>query len=101
MPQKLKDIFDALNSDLAIAIKNCRRLSLWNRVVDERVQKMTEAVKIRNRILYVSTSSSAWASELTFMKQAFIKKFNLLAGEEAIFDIRFKTAGLETQVGGK
>jgi predicted nucleic acid-binding Zn ribbon protein len=55
------------------------------------VGRHTEAVKIRNRVLYVSTSTSTWAHELSFIKKEIIKKFNARAGEEAIRDIRFKS----------
>jgi len=89
MEQKLVDILSSLNTK---AIKACGLLAIWDRVVDERVRKHTEPIKITNRKLYVTTSSSAWAQELTFLKTEIIEKFNSTAGEEAISDIRFSAS---------
>ena len=91
MYNRLVDILDGLDGAMAGAVKSCRLISLWGEVVDGRVKKHAEAVKIRNRVLYVATSSSAWAQELTYLKREIIKKFNEKAGEEAIRDIRFKS----------
>lgn len=93
MAQRLSEILDGMEIGMGRTIGACRMLSLWSRVVDERVGKQTEAVKIRNRVLYVSASTSAWAQELSFLKNEFIKKFNAEAGKEAIQDIRFKAGG--------
>lgn len=93
MAQKLSEILNGMEIGIGRTIAACRTLSLWNRVVGERVGKQTEAVKIRNRVLYVSTSSAAWAQELSFLKNEFIKKFNAEAGKEAIQDIRFRSGG--------
>lgn len=94
MPQSLAEIIEELGSTSWGAIKNCRLLSLWSKVVDDRVQKNTDPVKIRNKVLYVSTTSSTWAQELSFLKQEIIKKFNQAASEEAIKDIRFVARGM-------
>lgn len=87
MTEKLGNILEEVSLPL---IKNCRILSLWPQVVDERVKKNTEAIKIMNRTLYISTSSPVWAQELSFLKREIIKKFNQEAGEEVISDIKFK-----------
>ncbi|MFH1684537.1 MAG: DUF721 domain-containing protein [Candidatus Margulisiibacteriota bacterium] len=93
MAKKLGDILDGLETGMGRSIQICSLLSLWEKVVDERVGKHTEAIKIRNGILYVSASSPAWAQELTFLKRDIIKKFNLQAGKEVINDIKFKSGG--------
>lgn len=94
MPQKLEEILNGIDAGFLGAIKNCKLLLLWNQVVDERVQRQTEAVKIQYKTLHVSTSSPTWAHELNFLKRDIIKKFNQIAGEEAISDIRFKVRGI-------
>lgn len=93
MAQQLADILDGMETGLAKSIKICGLLGLWDKVVDERVGKHTEAIKISNRILYVATSSSTWAQELSFLKKNFIEKFNKEAGKEVIKDIKFKSGG--------
>lgn len=93
MAQKLADILAGLQSSAGKAVEICGALSLWGQVVDERVNKHTEPIKISNRTLYVSTSSSAWAQELTFLKKEIMEKFNGLAGKAAIRDIKFSAKG--------
>jgi len=90
--EKISAILERLDQGYSLALKNCRMVSLWEQIVDERVQKNTEPIKIRNRTLYVSASSSTWAQELTFLKKEIMKKFNEKAGEEIIRDIRFKSS---------
>jgi len=92
VPQKLQSILSHLGGGFSAALKNCELLSLWPQVVDDRVGKNTEPVKIKNRTLYVAAASPAWAQELSFLKREIINKFNLMAGEEVISDIRFKSA---------
>lgn len=90
MPELVADIFGRLDDGVARAVRNCRLVGLWGQVVDERVGRHTEAVKIASRILFVSTSSPVWAQELTFLKPALIARFNELAGDNVISDIKFK-----------
>lgn len=91
MVQKLADIFRTMDEGVGRTLSNCQLIGLWAEVIDERVRKNTEPIKIRNRTLYVSTSSSTWAQELSFFKRELIQKFNAKAGREAIRDIRFKS----------
>ncbi|MBU0672057.1 MAG: DUF721 domain-containing protein [Candidatus Margulisbacteria bacterium] len=93
MGSRLGEILEGMDVGFAHTVKLCGLLSLWEQVVDERIGKQTEAIKIRNQILYVSTSSPAWAQELTFLKGEIISKFNDQAGKEAIKDIKFKSGG--------
>ena len=90
MAQRLGEVLGGIKSGVGRMLKLCQALSIWEKVVDERVGKHTEAVKIRNSVLYVSTSSTTWAQELSFLKNEFIEKFNAEAGAEVIKDIRFK-----------
>jgi len=91
MAHRLADILISLEGCVGVAIKNCNLLSLWGEVVDERAGKHAEAVKIKNRTLYVSTSTSTWAQELSFLKEDIIKKFNQRAGREVIRDVMFRS----------
>jgi predicted nucleic acid-binding Zn ribbon protein len=91
--EKLADILGQMDTGIARSVKLCGFLALWDEVVDERVRKNASAVKIRNRTLYISTSSPAWAQELTFLKTEFVAKFNQRAGKEVIRDIRFSASG--------
>ena len=93
MTERLSEILEGIEAGFGRTVKACRLLSLWDRVVDDRVGRQTEAVKIRNRVLYVRAASPAWAQELSFLKCEIIKKFNSEAGKEAILDIKFKAGG--------
>ncbi|MBN3033116.1 MAG: DUF721 domain-containing protein [Candidatus Saganbacteria bacterium] len=90
MPEQLLEIFSRLDEKVGRAIRNCRLTALWPQVVDERVSRNTEAVKLVNRTLYIATASPVWAQELTFLKPAIIKRFNERAGAEVVSDIKFK-----------
>jgi predicted nucleic acid-binding Zn ribbon protein len=93
MTQKLSEVLAGIEGGAGNALGACRLLSLWEKVVDERVGKQTEAIKIRNRTLYVSTATPAWAQELSFLKREIVKKFNAEAGKDVIRDIKFKAGG--------
>ena len=93
MTQPIAEILNKLDTNFGRTVKLCGWLTLWDRVVDDRVRKHTEAVKIRNRVLHVATSSATWANELSFLKGKFVQKFNDEAGQEIIRDIKFKAGG--------
>lgn len=92
MAKKLSDILAGLETGIGKAVRICGLLSLWEKVVDEKIRKNASAVKIANRTLFISTSSPAWAQELSFLKTEIIRKFNEKAGREEIKDIRFRTS---------
>ena len=93
MTERLMDILEQSQSKIGWTITACRQLSIWEKVVDARVARQTEPIKIRNKVLYVSTSTSTWAQELSLLKREIINKFNLTAGHEVIRDVRFKATG--------
>lgn len=93
MTQKLSEILAGMECGAGRALSACKLLALWERVVDKRVGRQTEAVKIRNRVLYVTASSATWAQELSFLREEIINKFNAEAGREVIRDIKFKSGG--------
>ena len=93
MPQQIAEIFGRLDEGFVRTVRNCQLVTLWGEVVDAKIARNTEAVKITGHTLYVSTSSSAWAQELSFLKKTIIARFNDRAGEEAIRDIKFKASG--------
>ena len=66
MPEQVGKIIQ--NGDFAWVIRNCNLLTIWEKVIDERARKHTEPISIRNRVLNVSTSTSTWAYELSFLK---------------------------------
>lgn len=89
MPESLQNILGTQNENLGSALEICKLMALWPQVVDERVGKHTEPIKISNKIMYVSTSSAAWAQELSYLKKEIVEKFNQKAGKPVLYDIRF------------
>ncbi len=91
MVEKLADILGGIEHGIGRTVRLCGLLNLWEEIVDERVRRNASALKIRNRTLYISTSSPAWAQELSFLKKEIIQKFNEKAGKEAISDVKFRS----------
>jgi predicted nucleic acid-binding Zn ribbon protein len=87
--ERVGDILGKMQDGVGGAVKLCQLLSLWGTAVDEKIARNSTAKKICHRVLYVSASSPAWAEELSFLKKEIMQKFNSLAGEEVIKDIRF------------
>lgn len=92
MTEKLGEILRGLDYGIGKSIELSNSLAAWGEIVDVRVSQHTEAVKISNKTLFIKTSSAAWANELTFLKPAFISKFNQRVGKAVIEDIRFQNA---------
>jgi predicted nucleic acid-binding Zn ribbon protein len=66
---------------------------LWEESISQEIAKQTEAVKVKNRILYVNAKSPVWAQELNFLKKEIMDRINEKAGFMAVKDIRFKAGG--------
>jgi predicted nucleic acid-binding Zn ribbon protein len=91
LTEALADIFKKAGASKLIEYSKI--VLLWKDCVTPEIAKQTEAVKIRNRILYVETRSPVWAQELNFFKEDIKEKLNQKAGYQAINDIRFKAGG--------
>jgi predicted nucleic acid-binding Zn ribbon protein len=62
----------------------------WKEIVGDIVYKNTQVVGIKNKILRVTVKSSAWAMELSFIKDKIMEKINRLCGKNVVEDIYFK-----------
>lgn len=93
MSPSISEILKEEKTGIGRTIKLCNLLGLWTKVAGEKISEKTEAVKIYNSCLHINTTSAAWANELSFLKTEFVEKFNHLAGEEIIRDIKFKAGG--------
>lgn len=69
-----------------------RLLKYWPEAVGAVVAAHTRPVSIQRAVLWVATSSAAWAQTLTFERQRLLKKLNG-ALPTPLVDIRFSTAG--------
>lgn len=67
-------------------------LPIWAKVVGPKVAAHTRPLSIQRQVLWVATSSAAWAQNLTFGRQTLILKLNQNL-PQPLLDIRFSTAG--------
>ncbi len=71
-------------------------LTCWPEIVGSLVAKHTRPTSIRKRVLYVATSSAAWAQNLGFERPRLLQKLNPVLAEflsdGELLDIRFSTA---------
>lgn len=67
-----------------------RVLSQWQQLMGDAVAKRTEALSIRQQVLYVTVNSSVMRDELYQSKTEIIAKINTAAGMELIKDIFLK-----------
>jgi predicted nucleic acid-binding Zn ribbon protein len=66
-------------------------LACWFQVVGPAVAAQTRPISIQRRVLHVATSSSVWASNLTFERQRILDKLSTCL-PYSLSDIRFSTA---------
>jgi hypothetical protein len=72
-------------------VKAKEAVSRWPLVVDEYVQLHTEAVMVKDRVLFVHTDSSALASELTLREEEHRNRLNRALNMELVRRIVFKS----------
>jgi hypothetical protein len=77
--------------ELRHQIKIREALVAWPKISDEYTARHTEAVMVKDRILYVNTDSSALASELTLRGSELLKRLNRELGTPLIQRILFKS----------
>lgn len=85
-------------------VKIREALFAWHRISDDYTARHSEAVMVKDRILYVNTDSSALASELTLRWQEMLERINRELGTPILRRILFKSgrvARLEVKKGQK
>jgi predicted nucleic acid-binding Zn ribbon protein len=65
----------------------------WEQIVGPRIAAHTEAVRVEDGKVYVRAASSAWKTELVFMKSDIIDRLNRAVGKRVITDIVFVGGG--------
>jgi hypothetical protein len=98
--KQLKDIYQEI-IEKGGERKNTYKMYLWNRLwktaVDKKISQNTEPYKIIDNVLYVLTSSSVWAHELTQLKSEIIEKINQNSANDRIKDIQFKSGSINNE----
>jgi predicted nucleic acid-binding Zn ribbon protein len=70
-----------------------RAVTVWDRVVGDKVSRHTKAEWIDQGELLVLVDSHVWIQELVFLKPEIVKKLNAELGQEIVKDIRFLLMG--------
>jgi hypothetical protein len=97
MVQQFTNVFYELlqeNPKLKKRIAEYQVLDLWSTAVPGNAAKHSSAEKINKGILFVNTSSGAWAQQLSLLKPKIIKNLNAKLPEPLIKDIRFHPSGI-------
>jgi predicted nucleic acid-binding Zn ribbon protein len=74
-------------------MKEVSSMSLWPQVVGELIASKTRPTRVRGSRLWVEVSSSAWMSELLYLKPTLIARINKSLGDKVIKDIVFTNKG--------
>ena len=64
-------------------------LKFWPKAVGEKIALQTRPDCLRNKTLFVKTTSSVWVQQLHFMKEEIRQRLNQLAGKTVVNEIRF------------
>lgn len=71
-------------------INRYRFIQHWQEIVGDSIAKKSRPETLRNGILKVRVADSSWAQELTFHKQAILKRIKRFVAEsEAPADVQF------------
>lgn len=70
-------------------------LQCWKTLVSPQVAAHTRPLYIKRQVLWVATSSSAWAQNLAFSRYRLLKQLNAQL-DEPLLEIRFSSAGWHT-----
>ena len=62
----------------------------WEKIIPQAEDGYTRPLVIKNKVLLIIVSNSAWLHQLTLQKQGIIKRTREIIGEGIINDIRFK-----------
>ena len=81
----------ARHPEFRYQLKVREALPAWSRISDEYTSRHTEAVMVKDSILYVNTDSSALASELTLRGDELLDRLHRELGGEVLKRIVFKS----------
>lgn len=82
----LQDFFED-NTELHERILQIRIKRGWGEVLGPMIQQYTQNIFIKNRILYVSLTSSVLRNELMMSREKLVRSLNHYAGAAVILDI--------------
>jgi len=89
---KLSDIIENYIKEkkLKSKLNSSKIFNYWEEIVGKEIAKNSKPEKLKNKILYISTSNPIWATELSLLSQELIKKINEFLKEEAVTSLKVK-----------
>jgi hypothetical protein len=69
--------------------QNLLIVQIWDEMVGELVSKNTNPLNFSAGVIYVEISNSAWANEMSFLKEDIIAKYNERFRKQLVKEIRF------------
>ncbi len=87
--QNIGELVGDLLKELRIdhKLKEVRIINSWGELLGTNIQRATNNIFVKNRVLFVYLKSPIVRNELMMMKSAIIKKLNEQVGEKVIDDI--------------
>ena len=82
----LRDFFED-NTELYEKMLEIRVQRAWGEVLGPMIQQYTRNIYVRDKVLYVSLTSSVLRSELTLCRERLVKSLNDYAGSAVLRDI--------------
>lgn len=93
--ERLSDVMDAAYPGHTPKDNLCRKVfGLWAQIIPERTLHHARPVDIHDGVLWVHTSSAAWASELHFWREPLLVALKEKIPSLTIRDIRFRQGPL-------
>ena len=96
MTIQIKEILNELilrRPEFKKKLREQESFSVWDEVLKSDISKNTRPSRIRDGVLFVETTTSAWANELNFLKSDIISKINGRLGDGVVKDIYFHVTG--------
>ncbi len=97
MFKSIKTVLNDLVKDMGIGdeIEGNRVFVVWDEVVGDVVAKNAQPQFFRKGMLFIETTSSVWAQELSMMRHCLIDALNERLERSLIREIRFKATATE------
>lgn len=84
--KSMKDLMGEFSQQKTMAkpMQEARVVNIWPDVVGKVINKYTEKIFVKNKVLYVQVQHAALKNELIYMQEQIIEKVNKELAEEAL-----------------
>ncbi|HKI82824.1 MAG TPA: DUF721 domain-containing protein [Candidatus Krumholzibacteria bacterium] len=91
--RSLKELMEQVlaNGPLRQGLKEQEILASWNEVVGNEIAKHSEAIALKDGVLWVRTEGSVWAQELSLLMPRIREEFEKKLGKGSVREVRFHT----------